>query len=93
MIHSVTHPVDPLLFEFPMVRFKFITDDYSLSFVVKDKFSEGKLREALKELSSQELDSIIQVVVKELEEENVGETEFSEITSVVTIRRILSSED
>lgn len=93
MIHTVIHPEDPLLFEFPMVKFKFITDHHSLSFVVKGKFSEDKLREALKEISSEELDAIIQVVVRELEEENIGETQLSEITSVVTIKRILSSED
>lgn len=90
MIHIVTYPEDPLLFEFPMVKFKFITDDHSVSFVVKDKFSERLLREALPEFSPKELDSIIQVVMEEVKEAGVGETEFSEITSVATIKRVLS---
>lgn len=93
MIHIVIYPADPLLFEFPMIKFKFITDDYSIAFVVKDKFSERLLRETLVDIPSNELDSIVQVILQELEEESVGETEFSEITSVATIKRVLPSEN
>lgn len=76
-----------------MVKFKFVTDEHSLSFVIKDKFSERLLREALKDFSSDEINSIVKIVAGETGEDGVGETEFSEITSVVTIKRILSSKD
>lgn len=90
MIHEVILPDDPFLFEPPMVKFKFITEDYALSFVIQDKFSEKKLREALKDIDTSQLNDIVDVVVDYYVEEQIGEAELSEISSVVAIKRILS---
>lgn len=86
-------PDDPTIFEHPMVKFKIITDNHSISFVVKDKFSEDLLRNELDDVPTKDVSEIIQLVSDYYTEENIGETEFSEITSMVKIERILPSEN
>lgn len=86
-------PDDPMMFEHPMVKFKIITDNHSISFVVKGKFSEKLLRNELDDVPAEDMDKIIQLVSDYYTEEKIGETEFSEITSMVKIERILQSED
>lgn len=89
MEYSIIHPDDPSMFEFPMVKFKFITDNHSISFVIQDKFSESKLREQLEDISPGDLEDIIKAVKGNYSEEQIGDSEFSEITSVVKIKRLL----
>lgn len=91
MIYDVIYPTDPFLYDVNMVKFKFITEDWSISFVVEGKFSEKLLREALNDMLPEDLDNIVKIIMETLPEDQIGENEFSAITSVVAIKRILSS--
>lgn len=79
------------MYDVHMVKFKFVTEDWSLSFVVQGKFSERLLKEALCDMSPEDVEKIISIVMETFSEDQIGENEFSEITSVATIKRILSS--
>lgn len=89
MIHETIYPKYPFAYDVHMVKFKFVTEDWSISFVVQGKFSERLLKEALQGISTKDLSNIIDVVSEEFLEDQIGENEFSAITSVVAIKRIL----
>lgn len=86
-------PSDPSIFEHSMVKFKFVTDNYSVSFVIEGKPSREKIEDALDDLPKQEVDKMIDRVSDYFAEAQIGETEFSEIASVLKIKRLLSGED
>lgn len=91
MEHFVILPDDSGFLPYPMKKFVFISDDFQLSFIVKDKFSETRLREQL-DITQKYLDEIVEVVKSNYTEEEIGESEFSEITTMAKIERILSGE-
>jgi len=84
-----TMPSDEEQLDFKMAKYRCVNDIYMISFVIKDKFSERMLREKLKDVDIDTVDSIVKFVLENSSEEEIGETEFSEITSVATIKRIL----
>ena len=90
VICETIYPKDPFIYDVHMVKFKFITDEWSISFVVEGKFSERLLKDYLQDMSPEHVDNIIKVVSEAFSEEQIGENEFSAITSVVAIKRILS---
>lgn len=93
MVHDVILPADPSIFQHPMVKFVFTSDDYLVSFVVQGKLSLQKLTASLNEISQEDLNEIIKIVLEYYAEAEIGETEFSEVTSVATIKRVLPSKD
>lgn len=93
MNHTVVLPTDSMIFPYPVAKFIFLTDDFSISFVVKGSPSPTKIAQALMEIPQDQVNEIINIVLEQFSEAKIGETEFSEVTSVVTIKRILPSED
>lgn len=90
----VTYPKDPTIFEHTMIKFLFITDDYTLSFIVEGYPKRDKLKDSLCHLIPQEdLRIIIDSVCEHYEEAQIGKTEFFEVASVVEIKRLLPSKD
>ncbi len=89
----VTHPKDPTAFKHMMIKFQFIADDYTLSFVIEGYVQPDKLKESLSHLvPEQDLEIIIDSVCNYYEDAQIGKEEFFEITSVATIKRILPIE-
>ncbi len=91
VIYETIFPKDPFAYNVRKVKFKFITEDWSLSFVVEGNFSERLLKQAILVLSPEERNKIVEIVKETFPEEHIGENEFSAITSVVAIKRILPS--
>lgn len=93
MEYSVILPDDPSVLPVPMKRFVFTTDDVLFALLIEDNLSEDKLRDAINELSEEEVEEVVRVVKAEYSEEEIGETEFSKVTQVAKIERILPGED
>lgn len=91
MEFKVIMPADPSALPVPMMKFIFTTDNEKLSFIVEDKLSLEKLNDYLGDCLDK--NEIVSVVKQHFAEEQIGETEFSKITGVVKIKRLLSSED
>lgn len=89
----VTYPKDPTIFENVMIKFLFITNDYTLSFIIEGYVKRDKLEVSLRHLIPQEdLRIIVDRVCEYYEGAQIGKTEFFEITSLAQVKRVLSSE-
>lgn len=93
MDYKVISPEDPSLLPCPMLKFFIITDDATISFIIEDKFSESLLREKLTNVSvsKKDLDQIVDLVNGYYTEDEIGQTELSNVTAVAQIQRILPS--
>lgn len=91
MDYKVISPEDPSSLPCPMLKFFIVTDDATISFIIEDKFSESLLREKLKDVSKKDLDQIVDLVTGYYTEDEVGQTELSNVTAVAQIQRILPS--
>lgn len=91
MEYKVIFPEEPL--ECPMVLFKFVTDNYAISFIIKDKFSEKQLKSILDDFTEEDVNEIVNIVKGHFSEENIGETKLSEITVMAKVQCVLPIED
>lgn len=91
MDYKVILPEDPSSLPCPMMKFFIITDDATISFIIEDKFSERLLRETLKDVSTEDLDQIIDLVKGYYSEAEIGQTKLSKVTTMAQIQRILPS--
>lgn len=90
----VIHPKDPSIFENTMIKFLFITDDYTLSFIIEGYVKRDKLEQSLRHLIPQEdLAMIVNTVCEYYEDAQIGKTEFFEVTSMAEVKRVLPSEN
>lgn len=90
---KVIEPEDPHALPCPMKKFVMLTEDWLVSFVVKDKLDVNSLKEHLNFLDPEDGEEIIKLVKSYYSEEEIGKAELSEIASVAKIKRLLPNED
>lgn len=91
MDYKVIYPDDPSALPCMMKKFFIVTDDATVTFIIEDTFSEEMLREALSDLSEEDLVEIIKLVKTYYTEDEIGQGKLSKVTKVAQIQRILSS--